>query len=198
MRALLFILCLLSSSLAFARGTTVKVRCPEKCSVLLEGKAGRRLDDALWEFQDVEPGKRRVEVKGLLGRHLAAGHADIPKAPAVTLFVDHKGRLSVSRDKEEAAPASAAAQKKKGASPSVLHVRCHKPCVVAVDNVRKNSSNTQAVTVREVEPGSHQVEARFVLGATRRATIEVPPGSEVYLMASDAGVQVTNTRPMGK
>jgi hypothetical protein len=69
---------------------------------------------------------------------------------------------------------------------------------VAVDNVRKSASNTQSVTVQGVEPGSHKVEARFVLGSTRSATFEVPPGSEVYIMASDAGVRLTNTRPLGK
>ncbi len=188
---------LLTATSAFASGTTVKVRCPENCSVKLDGKTGLRIGDDQWEFKDVEPGKRRIEVKGLLGRHLASGYADIPKAAEVSVFLDHRGRFGVTK---AAASASSSPRKAtKGGKSSVLHIRCQKPCRISVDHIRKGSSqSTHSVTVPDVEPGTHQVEASFVLGSTRRADIEVPPGSDVYLMAADSGLKVINTRPLAK
>ncbi|HSP77300.1 MAG TPA: hypothetical protein VLQ93_02135 [Myxococcaceae bacterium] len=196
MRTIVLGLLLIANS-AFASGTTVKVRCPEDCSVKLDGKTGLRLSDDHWEFKDVEPGKRRIEVKGLLGRHLASGYADIPKAAGVSVFLDHRGRFGVR--KEEASTSPAPRKGTKGGKASVLHIRCQKPCRISVDHIRKGGSqSTHSVTVRDVEPGTRLVEASFLLGATRRENIEVPPGSDVYLMASDSGLKVTNSRPLGK
>ncbi|WP_275424953.1 hypothetical protein [Archangium violaceum] len=35
-------------------------------------------------------------------------------------------------------------------------------------------------------------------GGDRRGAIDIPPASEVFVYATDAGLHVTNTRPLGK
>ncbi|PTL78144.1 hypothetical protein [Vitiosangium sp. GDMCC 1.1324] len=204
MRALCLVLLLLSPAVLAAGGTTLKVRCVETCTVLIEGRPGRRLHDSPWnwEFKDVPPGKRRVEVKGILGRPLAASYLDIPDVPEASLYVDSKGRLTVSPSASSAAadagirPAPSEAQTKEDAS--ILHVRCQKPCTVTVEHVRRPSGDSRTAIVHGLKPGTYRVEVDFVLGGTRRGSVEVPPASEVFVYATDAGLQVTNTRPLAK
>jgi hypothetical protein len=206
MRALcLVLLLLLPPAVLAAGGTTVKVRCVGSCTVLIEGRPGRRLYGSPWnwEFQDVPPGKRRIEVKGVLGRPLATSYLDIPDVPEAGVYVDSKGRLTVSpaaspspKAHTGTRPAPPEAPKKEEAS--VLHVRCQRPCTVSVDHVRRPSGDSRTVIVHGLGPGSHRVEVGFGLGGgVRRGSIEVPPASEVFVYVTDAGLQVTNTRPLG-
>jgi hypothetical protein len=202
MRALCLVLALvfMSSVALAAQGSTVTIRCPEPCSVLLEGKPGQRLSDSHWEFTDVPPGKRRIEVKGLLGRPLVSSFVDIPKTPQAGVYLDAKGALKVSGG--TAAPSTAAGKgspKPKKGKVSVLHVRCQRLCSVSVDHARRSSGSTHTTTVQDVTPGTHSVEVSFAFGGGDwRDSIQVPPASEVFVYASDAGLQVTNTRRLGK
>lgn len=199
MRALCLVLLLLPPAVLAAGGTTVKVRCVETCTVLIEGRPGRRLYGSpwSWEFQDVPPGTRRVEVKGLLGRPLATGYLDIPDVPEASLYVDSKGRLTVSPEARAGTrPAPPEAPRKEEAS--ILHVRCQRSCAVSVDYVRRPSGDSRTVIVHGLAPGTHRVDVDFGLGGgARRGSIEVPPASEVFVYVTDAGLQVTNTRPLG-
>ncbi|ATB37644.1 hypothetical protein CYFUS_003069 [Cystobacter fuscus] len=206
MRALCLLLLLLATPTLAAEGTTLRIRCVETCTVLLEGKPGRRLHDAPWdwEFKDVAPGKRRLEVKGFLGRSLAIRYLDIPDVPETSVYVDAKGGLLVS-PRESSSPKTGADSRpvapvvrKKEAS-SVLHVRCQKSCTVSVDHVRRPSGDGRTAIIHGLPPGTHQVETELVLGGgVRRASIDVPPASEVFVYAAGSGLQVTNTRPLGK
>ncbi|EPX63569.1 hypothetical protein D187_005976 [Cystobacter fuscus DSM 2262] len=206
MRALCLLLLLLAPSAFAAEGTTLRIRCVETCTVLLEGKPGRRLHDAPWdwEFKDVAPGKRRLEVKGFLGRSLATRYLDIPDVPETSVYVDAKGGLLVS-PRESSSPKSGAGSRpvapvaRKKEAGSILHVRCQKSCSVAVDHVRRPSDDGRTAIVHGLVPGTHQVEAELLFGGgVRRASIEVPPASEVFVYAAGSGLQVTNTRPLGK
>ncbi|WNG38352.1 hypothetical protein F0U61_35255 [Archangium violaceum] len=200
MRALCVVLLLLSSAALAAEGITVKVRCVGTCTVLLEGKPGRRLHDSLWnwEFTHVSPGKRRLEVKGFLGGSQATGYIDIPDVSEVHVHVDSKGRLSVS-PAADASTRPAPPKERKKEEDSVLHVRCQRPCTVSVDHVRRPSADSRTVIVHGLKPGAHRVEVGFALGGgDRRDFIELPPSSEVFVFATDAGLHVTNTRPLGK
>lgn len=205
MRALCVVLLLLSPAVLAAGGTTVKVRCVETCTVLIEGRPGRRLYGSPWnwEFQDVPPGTRRIEVKGVLGRPLAASYVDIPDVPEASLYVDSKGRLTVSPAASSSPEARAGSRPAPPEAPrkeeaSVLHVRCQRSCTVSVDYVRRPSADSRSAIVHGVAPGTHQVEVDFVLGGgARRGAIEVPAASEVFVYVTDAGLQVTNTRPLG-
>lgn len=200
MRVFCLVLVFVSPVALAAQGSTVTIRCPEPCSILLEGKPGQRLTDSHWEFTNVPPGKRRIEVKGLLGRPLVSSFVEIPRAPQAGVYLDAKGALKVSRG--TAAPATATGKgspKQKNGKPSVLHVRCQKPCSVSVDHARRSSTNTHTITVQDVTPGTHHVEVSFALGAGDwRDSVKVPPASEVFVHASDAGLRVTNTRPLGR
>ncbi|MFY0568877.1 hypothetical protein ACN28E_34340 [Archangium lansingense] len=203
MRALFLILLLVCPVAFAAEGTTLRVRCVETCTVLLEGKPGRRLHGSQWdwEFSDVSAGKRRIEVKGILGRSLATSYIDIPAVPEVSVYVDMKGRVTVSpvASSSPAAPSPVPPEEPKRDEDSVLHVRCQKPCTVSVDYVRRPSGDSHTVIVHGVKPGPHRVEVSFVLGSgARRESIDVPPASEVFVYAAETGLQVTNTRPLGK
>jgi len=205
MRVLCLVLLFLSSAALAVEGTTVRVRCVGTCTLLLEGRPGRRLHDSPWdwEFKDVSPGKRRIEVKGFLGRPLAISYLDIPDVPETLLYVDAKGRLSispgVSAPKAGAGTRPAAPEARKKEKASVLHLRCQKSCTVSMDHVRRPSSDGQTTLVHGLAPGVHSVEVEFVLGGgVRRASLDVPPASEVFVYATDAGLQVTNIRPLAK
>lgn len=205
MRALCVVLLLLSPAVLAAGGTTVKVRCVETCTVLIEGRPGRRLYGSPWnwEFQDVPPGTRRVEVKGVLGRPLATGYLDIPDVPEASLYVDSKGRLTVSPAASASPEAGVGTRPAPPEAPrkdesSVLHVRCQRSCSVSVDYVRRPSADSRTVIVHGLAPGTHQVEVGLGLGgSTRRGSVEVPPASEVFVYVTDEGLRVTNTRPLG-
>ena len=73
----------------------------------------------------------------------------------------------------------------------------------------KGTGNERLISERFVEAfraegltgleGFHPVEVEFVLGGgVRRASLDVPPASEVFVYATDAGLQVTNIRPLAK
>lgn len=62
-----------SSALAAAPANLVLVFCSDDCDVVVNGKYGRRLNDRNWEFKGIEPGSRRVEATGLLGRKFYIG-----------------------------------------------------------------------------------------------------------------------------
>ena len=176
------------------------VRCTESCTARLEGRTGRRQGDRIWEFEDVEPGSRRVEAQGgFLNSIRYGGYVDVPAGQQLSVLVDNKGRLTVLETK----PLTAAAPEQKpqasaGAS-STLNVRCQKGCTVKVDRVRRGASSAQNVIIPDVTPGSHDVEVEFVLGTkVRRGTLDIPAGSEVFVFASEESLQITNTRPLGK
>lgn len=175
------------------------VRCPEDCTVLLDGRRGLRRDDRTWEFKDVEPGKRRVEANGgLFNRRLFLGYVEIPAGVEATLYGDSKGNVKLTDQKgldaarKERAEASAKEE-------SHLNVRCQKSCTVSLDGTRRGASGTTSVVLTDVKPGKRELEVVFTVGkARRRATLEVPARSEVFVTASESGgIQVTNTKALG-
>lgn len=175
--------------------STLTVRCMDDCSVRLDGKAGLRKDPATWEFKDVAPGQRRIEASGgFLNRPLYNGYAEIPGGMKVTAQIDSNKRLTITErtplgEKKEAKAAD-------GAS-SVLTIRCTKNCTVSVDGNRKGSAQSQLVVVRDVTPGDHNVEVKFVLGTkVVRSVLNIPAGSEVFATATESGLSITNSKPL--
>ncbi|HEX8435655.1 hypothetical protein [Archangium sp.] len=206
MRALCFVVLLFVSSVALAaEGTTVTVRCRESCSVLLEGKSGRRVSDSQWEFKEVPAGRRRIEIKGALGLPKVSSYVDIPEAPEATVYMDSRLRLGVSPGPSSSTPPEggttkpAAPPERKKDDTSRLHLRCHKPCTVTMDYARRVSGTSSALTLHEVTPGRHRLDVSFGLGnKDQHGFIDVPAASEVFVQVSDAGLQVSNTKPLGR
>jgi hypothetical protein len=177
--------------------STLTVRCMDDCSVRVDGKAGLRKDPATWEFKDVAPGQRRIEASGgFLNRPLYSGYADIPGGMKVTAQIDGHKRLTITErtplgKKDEAKAADGA--------PSVLTIRCTKNCTVTVDGNRKGAAQSQLVVIRDVTPGDHNVEVKFVLGTkVVRSVLNIPAGSEVFATATESGLNITNSKPLGQ
>ncbi|MCY1018222.1 hypothetical protein [Pyxidicoccus sp. MSG2] len=172
------------------------VRCPENCTVLLDGRRGLGRDGRTWEFKDVKPGRRRVEANAaLLNRRLFVGYVEVPAGARVTFYGDSKGNLRLTEDRS----LEAAEQAREGGG-SHLNVRCQKPCTVSLDGARRGSSNATSVVIRDVEPGAHDLEVVFTVGRSRRrTTLDVSEGSELFITASEGeGFQVTNTKPLAR
>ncbi|MBZ4417629.1 hypothetical protein [Myxococcus sp. RHSTA-1-4] len=175
------------------------VRCPEDCTVLLDGRRGLRRDDRTWEFKDVEPGRRRVEAHGgLLNQRLFLGYVEIPAGTEATLYGDSKGNVKLTNHRSVSAAEKARAEAGRKVE-SHLNVRCQKPCTVSLDGTRRGASNTTSVVLTDVKPGAHDLEVVFTIGKTRRrATLEVPARSEMFVTVSEGGgIQVTNTKALG-
>lgn len=172
------------------------VRCPEDCTVLLDGRRGRRLDGRTWEFKDVEPGRRRVEAHGgLFNRRLFVDYVELPAGAEARLYGDSKGRVTLTDHKSLDAVEKTREQAGAGEA-SHLKVRCQQSCTVSLDGTRRGSSSATSVVIPEVTPGSHELEVVFTLGKGRkRTTLDVPASSEVFITASESGgIQVTNTK----
>lgn len=177
--------------------STLTVRCMDDCSVRVDGKAGLRRDPATWEFKDVAPGQRRIEASGgFLNRPLYNGYADIPGGMKVTALIDSNKRLTITErtplgEKQEA--------KVTNGAPSTLTIRCIKNCTVSLDGARKGAAQSQLVVIRDVTPGEHTVEVKFVLGTkVVRSVLNVPAGSEVFATATENGLNITNSKPLSQ
>ncbi len=183
---------------AKAGGTsTVIVRCMDDCTVRVDGKVGLRQAPNSWEFKDVAPGQRRVEATGgFLNRSLYNGYADIPAGMKVMAQVDSSKRLTIT----ERTPLGQEKEAKAATGePSVLNVRCPKQCSVSIDGIRKGAANTQLVVVRDVPPGEHNIEVKFVLGTkVVRSMLNIPAASEVFATATESGLSITNSKPLAK
>lgn len=202
------VLLTLAASSALAQGTapaqakagqnsTLTVRCMDDCTVRVDGKAGMRKDPRTWEFKDVAPGQRRVEASGgFLNRPLYNGYADVPAGMNVMAQISSGKKLTITEStpltqKKEAKPT--------GTDPSVLTVRCPKSCTVSVDGARKGAGQSQLVVIRDVTPGEHTVEIKFVLGTKLvRSTLDIPSGSEVFATATEGGITITNSKPLAR
>ncbi|MCP3137085.1 hypothetical protein [Pyxidicoccus xibeiensis] len=174
------------------------VRCAEECTVLLDGRRGLRKDGRTWHFKDVEPGKRRVEAEGrVLKQRLFVGYVEIPSGSEATLYGDSKGQVTLMKHRSLDA-AEKARQQDRAGEESQLNVRCQKPCTVSLDGMRRGSSNATSVVMKDLKPGPHELKVDFLLGGRmRRATLEVPASSEMFVTASeDGGLQVTNTKAL--
>lgn len=177
--------------------STFTVRCMDDCSVRVDGKAGMRKDPRTWEFKDVPAGQRRVEATGgFLNRPLYSGYADVPGGMKVMSQIDSNKRLTIT----ERTPLTEEKEKKvTGGAPSVLTVRCPKSCTVSVDGTRKGAGQSQLVVVRDVTPGEHAIEVKFVLGTkVARTTLTIPAGSDVFATATESGITITNSKPLAK
>jgi hypothetical protein len=182
---------------ASGQNSTVIVRCSDDCTVKVDGKAGIRQATNSWEFKDVAPGQRRVEASGgFLNRPLYNGFADIPAGMKVLAQVDSNKRLTIT----ERTPLGQVKEEKPATGdPSVLTVRCPKQCSVSIDGLRKGAANSQIVVVRDIPAGEHSVEVRFVLGSkVAQAKLNIPAASDVFATATESGLTITNSKPLGK
>ncbi len=183
---------------AKAEGTsTVTVRCIEDCTVRVDGKMGMRKDTSTWEFKNVPAGQRRVEVTGgIFNRPLYNGYAEVPGGMKVTAMISSSKKLTIT-EKAPLAPETEA--KATGTAPSTLSVRCPKACTVSIDGTRKGAGQSQLVVIRDVAPGDHNVEVKFVLGSRAvRTVLNIPAGSEVFATATESGLSITNSKPLTK
>lgn len=174
------------------------VRCPEDCTVLLDGRRGQRRDGRTWEFKDVEPGRRRVEANGgLFNRRLFVGYVEMPAGAEASLYGDSKGNVKLTDHKSLSAVEKGRKQAGLGEA-SHLNVRCQKSCTVSLDGTRRGSSSATSVAITDVTPGSHELEVVFTIGKGRkRLTLDVPARSELFVTASESGgIQVTNTKAL--
>ena len=177
--------------------STLTVRCTDDCSVRVDGKAGLRKTSNIWEFKDVASGQRRIEVTGgFLNRPIYNGYAEIPGGMQVTVQVDSNKRLTIT----ERIPLGAAkVEKAATGGVSTLNIRCTKNCSVSIDGVRKGAAQAQLVNIRDVPPGDHDVEVKFVLGTKMvRSRLTIPADSEVFVTATESGLNITNSKPLGK
>lgn len=177
--------------------STLTVRCIEDCSVRVDGKFGMRKDPSTWEFKDVPAGQRRVEVTGgIFNRPLYNGYADVPAGMKVTAMISSTKKLTIT-DRTPLAPETDA--KATGTAPSNLSVRCPKACTVSIDGTRKGAGQSQLVVIRDVTPGDHNVEVKFVLGTKAvRTVLNIPAGSEIFATATENGISITNSKPLAK
>ncbi|GHG88536.1 hypothetical protein [Comamonas sp. JC664] len=178
--------------------SVVIVKCRDACTAMVDTKPGIRRDARTWEFQKVAPGSRRVEaVAGVFNRQQFLGYVDVPGGSKVTVQGDSQGRAKLveTQDLSEARAAKSPADSTKT---SLLQVRCTKPCTVTLDGQRRGTSNATNLTLRDVPPGSHELQVDFTVGGKqRRAKLDVPASHELFITASeDPGVQVTNTKPL--
>ncbi len=183
---------------AKAEGTsTLTVRCIEDCSVRVDGKSGMRKTPSTWEFKDVPAGQRRVEVTGgIFNRPLYNGYADVPGGMKVTAMISSTKKLTIT---EKTPLAQEAEAKATGTAPSTLSVRCPKACTVSIDGTRKGASQSQLVVIRDLAPGDHNVEVKFVLGTKAvRTVLNIPAGSDVFATATEGGLTITNSKPLTK
>lgn len=175
----------------------VTVRCSEECTVRLARQVGRRLSPQLWEFTDVEPGTQRLDATGkvlFVDKPLYGGYVEVPAGVHLELLVDSRNRVTVTNTGPLTAEPSH--EVSKVGAPSVLNLRCKRACTLLVDRVRRGASSSQSVVVPDLQPGTHELEVQFILGRTARGSVDVPPGSEVFVYATDSGLQVTNTVPL--
>jgi hypothetical protein len=177
--------------------STLTVRCTDDCSVRVDGKGGLRKASNIWEFKDVPSGQRRIEVSGgFLNRPLYNGYAEIPGGMQVTAQVDSNKRLTIT---ERIPLGEQKVEKAAVGGPSTLTIRCTKNCTISIDGVRKGANQAQLVSIRDVPSGDHDIEAKFVLGTKMvRSKVTVPADSEVFITATESGLNVTNTKPLAK
>lgn len=180
-----------------SESSTLIVRCMDDCTVRVDGKAGLRKDPAMWEFKDVAPGQRRIEASGgFLNRPLYNGYTEIPGGMKVMAQIDSNKRLTIT---ERTPLGETKEAKAAGGAPSVLTIRCTKKCTVSVDGNRKGAGQTQLVVVRDVTPGEHSIEVKFVLGTkVVRSVLDIPAGSEVFATATESGLALTNSKPLSQ
>jgi hypothetical protein len=176
--------------------STLTIRCIDDCTVRVDGSAGMRRDARTWEFKNVAPGQRRVEVTGgIITRPVFNGYAEVPGGMNVVAQIDSNKRLTIT---ESTPLAKARDAKAAGTGPSILTLRCIKLCTVSIDGARKGAANSQLVVVRDVPPGNRDIEVKFALGKTVRTSLDIPAGSEVFVTAAESGLSVTNTKPLGQ
>lgn len=196
LRWLLPSLVLLLSVPALAEdGVTVRVRCTEKCTVVLGGKQGRRVDDVTWEFQGVAPGQRRLEVTGLLGRPLVSSFAEIPDVAEASIILTANKRIVVEQG-STVTPGTPAWADPKGAKPvaggsrekSVAVVHCTEECTVLLDGRSGVRRDKWTWEFRDVEPGRRRVEATGLIDRPLFLDyVDMPAGSEVKLYGDSKG-----------
>jgi hypothetical protein len=177
--------------------STLTVRCIEDCTVRVDGKTGMRKDTSTWEFKNVPAGQRRVEVTGgIFNRPLYNGYADVPGGMKVTAMISSSKKLTIT---ERTPLAPETETQATGTAPSTLSVRCPKACTVSIDGARKGAGQSQLVVIRDVTPGDHNVEVKFVLGTKAvRTVLNIPAGSEVFATATENGINITNSKPLAK
>jgi|GEM_PF-2533351 len=173
------------------------VRCTDDCSVRVDGKAGLRKASNIWEFKDVASGQRRIEVTGgFLNRPLYNGYAEIPGGMQVTVQVDSNKRLTIT---DRLPLGETKAEKAATGGVSTVNIRCTKNCTVSIDGTRKGANQAQLVNIRDVPPGDHDFEVKFVLGTkVVRSKLTIPAESEVFITATESGLNITNSKPLGK
>jgi hypothetical protein len=177
--------------------STLTVRCMDDCSVRVDGKAGLRKAPNIWEFKDVAPGQRRVEATGgFLNRPLYNGYAEIPGGMQVTAQVDNNKRLTIT---DRIPLGEEKVEKAATGGGSTVNIRCTKNCTVSVDGTRKGANQAQLVSLRDIPPGDHDFEVKFVLGTkVVRSKLTIPADSEVFVTATESGLTITNSKPLGQ
>ncbi|NVJ05110.1 hypothetical protein HUW63_07640 [Myxococcus sp. AM001] len=183
-----------------ADGVAVQVRCTEKCTVVLDGKHGFRVNDSTWEFKGIAPGNRRIDATGVLNRPLAGSFVVIPDVATADVFLASNKRILIepgsstmpgTPDWAEPKPPTPASTSK---APSVATVKCPADCTVLLDGKRGIRRDDRTWEFRDVAPGQRRVEATGGVFNQRLfvSYVEIPGGSEVTLQG-DAKGRVTLT-----
>lgn len=173
----------------------VRVKCPQDCSVRASGGTGRRVSPQLWEFSDVAPGKVRFDIEGFATIPIASGYLDVPAGSDVEVLVS-RNRLTLGTVTARAAPPPTLPTAAPATAPGLLRLSCQKPCTVLVDGQRRTGENQLGqLTVSNVTPGTRQVYVKFI-GGSAQSSIEVAPDTEVFIVAQESGLRVTNTKPL--
>ncbi|NTX53301.1 hypothetical protein [Myxococcus sp. CA039A] len=196
----------LSAPALAQEGVTVSVRCTETCTVVFDGKRGRRVNEALWEFQGIAPGARRVEATGVLGRPLASGFADIPDTALATVYLVSNQRIVVRKEStsspgtpewvEGSSRVARVSERTPSPPPpppstakSVAIVRCLEDCAVMLDGQRGTRRDERTWEFRNVEPGKRRVEgtAELLQRKLFASYIDVPAGTEARYQGDSKG-----------
>ncbi len=189
-------LSLLLSAPALAEdGVAVRVRCTEKCTVVLDGKSGFRVDDATWEFKGIASGPRRIDATGLLNRPLAGSFVVIPDVATADIFLASNKRVIVEPGSTpmpgtpEWAEPNPPQPPSTSKAPSVAIVKCRDACTVLLDGKRGLRRDTRTWEFRDVAPGNRRVEATGGLFDRQQFVgyVDVPGGAEVTIQADAKG-----------
>ena len=176
-------------------GVAVRVRCTEKCTVVLDGKNGVRVNDTTWEFKGITPGSLRIDATGVLSRPLAGSFVVIPDVATADVFLASNKRIIIepgsstmpgTPDWAEPKPPTPASTSK---APSVATVKCQDDCTVLLDGKRGLRRDNRTWEFRDVAPGQRRVEGSGGVFNRRQFVgyVEVPGGSEVTIQGDSKG-----------
>ncbi len=175
---------------AAPKTTNVRVRCPEDCTVKVDGKSGFRIDARNWEVKDVPSGTRRIEASSTLSS-IYNGYSDLPPGDVNVVIDAEKKRATVTK--------SSTPKNYTEKDISTVIVRCPEDCNVTIDGRRGRKLENRRYQVEGLMPGSRRVDITAKFNRTLyTGYLELPARSELtVLVDSSRNLTVQETKKLG-